>query len=66
VGKPPLHPDDPYIIAIASDVPLPDAGRPVVALSDLEAIVALMLEKSEPLAAVMARLASPSPALAGT
>jgi hypothetical protein len=35
-------------------------------LSDLEAIVALMLEKSEPLAAVMARLASPSPALAGT
>ena len=25
-GKPPLHPDDPYIVGVASDVPLPDAA----------------------------------------
>jgi len=66
VGKPPLHPDDPYIRGVVSDVPFPEAGRPVVALSDLDAVVALMLEKSELLSAVMSRLASPSPALAGT
>jgi molybdopterin-guanine dinucleotide biosynthesis adapter protein len=66
VGKPPLHPDDPYILGIASDMPLPDAGRRVVALSDLEAVVALMLEKSELMTTVMTRLASPSPALVGT
>lgn len=66
VGKPPLHPDDPYILGVASDVPLADAGRPVVPLSDLDAVVALMLEKSEPLGTVLARLALPSPALVGT
>ena len=32
VGKPPLHPDDPFIHGIASDVAFPKAGRPVVAL----------------------------------
>jgi len=66
VGKPPLHPDDPYILGIASDVSLPDARRPVVALSDTDAVVALMLEIAEPLDMVMVRLASPSPALVGT
>ena len=65
VGKTPLHPVDPYIRGVAADVPFPNAGRPVVALSDLEAVVALMLEISEPLDTVMARLALPSPALVG-
>lgn len=54
-GKPPLHPDDPTIVAIASDRPFPDAGRPVVALDDVAAIAQLALAAAEPLAAVLAR-----------
>lgn len=65
VGKPPLHPDDPYILGIAADVSFPKAGRPVVPLSDTEAVVALMLEKSESLANVLARAGSLARALAG-
>ena len=36
VGKPLLHPDDPAIVAIASDEPLPAARVPVVDLDDIE------------------------------
>jgi len=66
VGKPPIYPADPYILGIASDAPLPQANLPVVALSDTDAVVALMLEKSELLSVVMTRLTSASPALVGT
>ena len=38
VGKPPLWPDDPAVVAVASDVPLPDCGRPVLPLDDVEAV----------------------------
>ena len=55
VGKPPLHPDDKHILGIASDAPFPDAGRPVVALDDLNAVVALMLDCSEAIEATLAR-----------
>lgn len=54
-GKPPLYPDDPGIIAVASDVACPEAGRPVVALDDIAAIADLVLAHAEPLAAVLAR-----------
>jgi molybdopterin-guanine dinucleotide biosynthesis adapter protein len=37
-GKPPLHPEDPGIIAIAADIAFPDAGRPVLPLADVAAI----------------------------
>jgi molybdopterin-guanine dinucleotide biosynthesis protein B len=37
--KPPLHPGDPTIVAIAADTAFPDAGRPVLALDDIAAIV---------------------------
>jgi molybdopterin-guanine dinucleotide biosynthesis protein B len=37
-GKPPLHPDDATIIAIASDTLFPAAGRPVLPLDDAAAI----------------------------
>jgi molybdopterin-guanine dinucleotide biosynthesis protein MobB len=37
-GKPLLHPADPRIVAVASDVPLPDIALPVLALDDVEAI----------------------------
>ncbi len=42
-GKPPLHPEDPHIVAVASDVALPGAGVPVVGLDDIEAIAAVAL-----------------------
>lgn len=37
-GKPLIHPDDPYITAIASDTPLPQARVPVIDLDDIERI----------------------------
>src|SRR5690606_19134146 len=37
-GKLPLHPDDPSIVAIASDVAFPAAGRRVVGLDDIATI----------------------------
>lgn len=55
-GKPPLHPADPTIRAIASDSPFPDAGRPVIALDDIAAIADAALAHAEPLDVVLARL----------
>lgn len=56
-GKPPLHPDDATIRAVASDTGFPEAGRPVLALDDIAAIADAALAHAEPLAAVLARLA---------
>jgi molybdopterin-guanine dinucleotide biosynthesis adapter protein len=42
-GKPLLQPDDPHIVAIASDADLPDANVPVVHLDDVERIADLLL-----------------------
>ena len=39
VGKPLLHPDDPHIVAVASDAPVAGARVPVVALDDIEAVI---------------------------
>lgn len=54
-GKPALHPQDPSIIAIASDRAFPEAGRPVVSLDDIATIADLALSAAEPLATVLAR-----------
>ncbi|WP_439493924.1 molybdopterin-guanine dinucleotide biosynthesis protein B [Bosea sp. (in: a-proteobacteria)] len=54
-GKPPLHPGDPTIVAVASDTAFPDAGRPVIDIDDIEGIAALMLAQAQPLAEVLAR-----------
>src|SRR5579859_5624929 len=35
-GKPLIQPNDPHIVAIASDTALPDARVPVIALDDIE------------------------------
>ena len=43
VGKPLLHPDDPHIVAIASDVALPHAKVPRVSLDDTGAIIDILL-----------------------
>jgi molybdopterin-guanine dinucleotide biosynthesis protein B len=57
IDKPPFHPENPHVVGIASDTPFPDAGRPVVDIDDVEAVVALILAKAEPLEEVLARAA---------
>jgi molybdopterin-guanine dinucleotide biosynthesis adapter protein len=42
-GKPPLHPGNSSIIAIASDTPFPEAGCPVLDLQDTTAIAEMAL-----------------------
>ncbi|HEY5797760.1 MAG TPA: molybdopterin-guanine dinucleotide biosynthesis protein B [Bosea sp. (in: a-proteobacteria)] len=54
-GKPPLHPGDPTIVAVASDIAFPDAGRPVIDIDDVAAIADIMLARAEPLAPILAR-----------
>jgi len=48
-GKPLIHPDDPYIVAIASNVALPQAKVPVIALDDVESIADVLLKTSVPI-----------------
>jgi molybdopterin-guanine dinucleotide biosynthesis protein B len=48
-GKPLIHPDDPHIVAIASDVALPQVRIKVVDLDDIEAIADLLLKSAIPL-----------------
>jgi len=45
LGKPLIHPNDPYIVALASDVPL-DCRLPVYDLRDTAAIAALILDET--------------------
>lgn len=47
-GKPLIHPEDPHIVAIASDEPLPQVNIPVVDLDDVEAIADLLLQHAVP------------------
>ena len=56
VGKMPLHPEDPRIIAIASDQEFPGAGIPRVDINDIEAIAEMVLARAEPLEKVIAAL----------
>jgi molybdopterin-guanine dinucleotide biosynthesis protein B len=51
VGKPPLYPDDPHIVAVASDAPVA-ARVPSVKLDDLDAVADLMLAHAVPVAAL--------------
>ncbi len=55
-AKPLLHPDDPNIVAIASDRPLPNAKVPVVDLNDIEAICDLLLKHAAPIGTATAAL----------
>jgi molybdopterin-guanine dinucleotide biosynthesis protein B len=54
--KPPLHPGDAHVVAVASDTPFPYAGRPVVDIDDVAAIADLVLAHAEPAAALLPRL----------
>jgi molybdopterin-guanine dinucleotide biosynthesis protein B len=49
-GKPLIHPEDPHIVAVASDSAVPAALVPVVDLNDIEAIADLLLEHAVPVA----------------
>jgi molybdopterin-guanine dinucleotide biosynthesis protein B len=55
VGKPLIHPDDPHVVAIASDVPLPQAKVPRVSLDDTDAIIDILLAHAAPLASAGAQ-----------
>lgn len=57
-GRPPLHPEDSRIVAIASDRAFPEAKIPVVDLDDVAGIADLVLARAEPVAALLARLES--------
>ena len=50
-GKPLIHPEDPHIVAIASDLALPGTKVPVVHLDDIEAIARILLEHAVPVGA---------------
>ena len=52
-GKPLLHPEDPAIVAIASDVALANARVPVVDLNDIEGIVEILLRHAAPIGSVV-------------
>jgi len=48
VGKPLLYPDDDWIVAIASDAPLPQAQLPVLGLDDIETVANVMQAEAMP------------------
>jgi molybdopterin-guanine dinucleotide biosynthesis protein B len=56
VGKPLLHPDDPAIVAVASDEPLPAARVPVVDLDDIERIADVLIHHATPLETLRATM----------
>ena len=53
-GKPLIHPDDPYVVAIASDVALPKAKVPVIDLNNIDEITDLLLQHAVPLTEAVA------------
>jgi molybdopterin-guanine dinucleotide biosynthesis protein B len=55
VGKPLLAPDDPHIIAIASDAPVA-ARVPVISLDDIEAVADILVARAAPRDAMLARV----------
>jgi molybdopterin-guanine dinucleotide biosynthesis protein B len=55
-GKPLIQPDDPHIVAIASDIPLPQAKVPVVGLDDIATIADTLLQHAVPLLSVAAAM----------
>jgi molybdopterin-guanine dinucleotide biosynthesis adapter protein len=53
-GKPLLHGEDKFIVAVASDTPLPDVQLPVIDLNDIEAVADALLKHAVPLEKVSA------------
>lgn len=57
LGKPPLHPSDPCIVAVASDVTPGIPGPRWIRLDDIAAVAQCILEEAQPLARVLELLA---------
>src|SRR5262245_18436322 len=55
VGMPLLASNDPAIVAIASDVALPEAPVPVLDLNDVDGIVDILISRAVPVDAALAR-----------
>ena len=53
IGKPLIHPNDSWIVAVAADVPLPGCALPVIGLDDIETIADVLLVESAPLDRVL-------------
>jgi len=53
-GKPLLHAEDKFIVAVASDTPLPDVTLPVIDLNDINAVADALLKHAVPLEKVSA------------
>ena len=53
VGKPLIYPGDSWIVAVASDLPLPGTELPVIGLDDIETIADVLLVESAPLERVL-------------
>ena len=53
VDKPLLHPDDPHIVAIASDQAL-QTRLPLVHLDDIEGIAGILIERAVPIDSILA------------
>jgi molybdopterin-guanine dinucleotide biosynthesis protein B len=47
LGKPPLHPEDSFVVAVASDETLPGLALPWLPLADIGGIAAFILSYSE-------------------
>lgn len=48
LGKPLLHPQDDWVVAVAADVPLPAVELPVVSLDDVDAIADIVTAEATP------------------
>ena len=57
-NKPLIHPEDPHIVAIASDIALPQAKVPVIDLNDIETIADLLLARAIPVDATQSAVAA--------
>lgn len=51
-GRPALHPDDPRIVGIATDLAFPASTLPQVGLDDIEGVANLVIERAAPVAGV--------------
>jgi molybdopterin-guanine dinucleotide biosynthesis adapter protein len=65
LGRQALHPHDERVVAVASDCSFPQARVPVVDLNDIRAVADRVLERAEPLAAVLEALERAGPGPSG-
>jgi molybdopterin-guanine dinucleotide biosynthesis protein B len=56
-GKPPIHPQDPHVVALVSDSAAPSSRLPHAPIDDVAAAADLVLAHAEPVETVLERLA---------